>query len=157
MNKVNWRCTRYVFTYIRGTYISRTFGTSSSTEGTRNWTCSYYASHKNQKMCTACDLQVIVHFSFFFVFLTPFVIFALLDFSSCFLFLLLLSHFYSPACGLNPWSLVSSLPPPPGSRLQFLSRIRMVLQSHCSSIFRRVLVTHALALSASQFVHKKKP
>ena len=29
-------------------------------------------------------------------------------------------------------------------------------QSHCSSIFRRVLLTHALALSASQFVHKKK-
>ena len=29
-------------------------------------------------------------------------------------------------------------------------------QSHCSSIFHRVLLTHALALSASQFVHKKK-
>ena len=31
-----------------------------------------------------------------------------------------------------------------------------VQQSHCSSIFHRVLLTHALALSASQFVHKKK-
>ena len=32
-----------------------------------------------------------------------------------------------------------------------------VQQSHCSSIFSsRVLLTHALALSASQFVHKKK-
>ena len=33
---------------------------------------------------------------------------------------------------------------------------RRVQQSHCSSIFHRVLLTHALALSASQFVHKKK-
>ena len=31
-----------------------------------------------------------------------------------------------------------------------------VQQSHCSSIFHRVLLTHALALSASQVVHKKK-
>ena len=31
-----------------------------------------------------------------------------------------------------------------------------VQQSRCSSIFHRVLLTHALALSASQFVHKKK-
>ena len=31
-----------------------------------------------------------------------------------------------------------------------------VQQSHCSSIFHRVLQTHALALSASQFVHKKR-
>ena len=28
--------------------------------------------------------------------------------------------------------------------------------SHCSSVYHRVLLTHALALSASQFVHKKK-
>ena len=31
-----------------------------------------------------------------------------------------------------------------------------IQQSHCSSIFHRVLLTHALALSASQFVHTKK-
>ena len=31
-----------------------------------------------------------------------------------------------------------------------------VQQSHCSSIVHRVLLTHALALFASQFVHKKK-
>ena len=31
-----------------------------------------------------------------------------------------------------------------------------VQHSHCSSIFHRVLLTHALALSASQLVHKKK-
>ena len=31
-----------------------------------------------------------------------------------------------------------------------------VQQSHCSLMFHRVLLTRALALSASQFVHKKK-
>ena len=31
-----------------------------------------------------------------------------------------------------------------------------VQQSHCSSIFHRVLLTHAFALSAGHFVHKKK-
>ena len=44
---------------------------------------------------------------------------------------------------------------PLGSCLQFFIAHR-VQQSHCSSIFHRVLPTHALALSASQFVHKKK-
>ena len=42
---------------------------------------------------------------------------------------------------------------------RFLSSIfiaHRVQQSHCLSIFDRVLLTHALALSASQFVHKKK-
>ena len=42
---------------------------------------------------------------------------------------------------------------------QFLPSIfiaHRVQQSHCSSIFYRVLLTHALALSASQFVRKKK-
>ena len=33
--------------------------------------------------------------------------------------------------------------------------VHRVHQSHCSSIFHRVPLTHALALSASQFVHKK--
>ena len=44
----------------------------------------------------------------------------------------------------------------PGSCLQILSRICRVRQSHCLSIFHRVLLTRALALSASQVVHKKK-
>ena len=42
---------------------------------------------------------------------------------------------------------------------QFLPSIfiaHRVEQTHCSSIFHRVLLTHALALSAGQFVHKKK-
>ena len=54
----------------------------------------------------------------------------------------------------KPWSQVSSLSPP-----RFLPSFYIahrVQQSHCSSIFRRVFLTHALALSASQFVHKKK-
>ena len=33
--------------------------------------------------------------------------------------------------------------------------VHRVHQSHCSSIFHRVPLTHSLALSASQFVHKK--
>ena len=55
----------------------------------------------------------------------------------------------------KPWSQVSCLPPPP----RFLPSIfiaHRVQQSHCSSIFHRVLLTHALALAASQCVHKKK-
>ena len=54
----------------------------------------------------------------------------------------------------KPCSQESSLLPP-GSCLPFLSR-SWVQHSHCSSIFHRMLLTHALALSASQFEHKKK-
>ena len=50
---------------------------------------------------------------------------------------------------LKPWSQVPSLLPP-GSSI-FIAHT--VQQSHCSSIFHRVLLTHAIALSASQFVH----
>ena len=45
--------------------------------------------------------------------------------------------------------------PPPGSCLHFFIAHR-VQQSRCSSIFYRMLLTHALALSASQSVHNKK-
>ena len=55
----------------------------------------------------------------------------------------------------KPWSQVSSLLPP-GSCLRFLSRIGFSNPTHCSSIFHRVLLSHALALSESQFVHSKK-
>ena len=44
---------------------------------------------------------------------------------------------------------------PPVLAFIFLSRIR-VQQSHCSSIFHRVLLTHALAFSASKLVRKKR-
>ena len=55
----------------------------------------------------------------------------------------------------KPWSQVGVVPPPP----RFLPSTfitHRVQKSHCSSIFYRVLLTHALALSASQFVRKKK-
>ena len=51
--------------------------------------------------------------------------------------------------------MVTGVAPPP----RFLPSIfvaHRVQQSHCTSIFHRVLLTHALALSASQFVRKKK-
>ena len=54
----------------------------------------------------------------------------------------------------KPWLQVSSILPP-----QFLPSFvfaHRVQHSHCSSISHRVLLTHALALSASQYVHKKK-
>ena len=63
------------------------------------------------------------------------------------------SHFYFPASGQ---AVVTGVVPSP---LRFLPSIfiaHRVQQSHCSSIFHRVLLTHALALSASQFEHKKK-
>ena len=47
------------------------------------------------------------------------------------------------------------LPAPP----RFMPSIfiaHRIQQSHCSSIFHRVFLTHALALSASQLVIKKK-
>ena len=62
---------------------------------------------------------------------------------------LLLSSFWT-SCGhrCRPFS-------PPVLAFNFFIA-HMVQQSHCSSIFHRVLLTNALALSASQFVHKKK-
>ena len=47
------------------------------------------------------------------------------------------------------------IPSPPRFLPSFFIAHR-VHQSHCSSIVHRMLLTHALALSASQFVHKKK-
>ena len=51
----------------------------------------------------------------------------------------------------KPWLQVSSLDPPDS----FLLIAHRVQQSHCSSVLHRVLLTHALALSASQILHKK--
>ena len=65
----------------------------------------------------------------------------------------LLSHFYVPASEQALVTVVAYSPP------GFLPSIIIAnwgQQSHCSSIFHRVLITHALALSASKFVHKKK-
>ena len=69
-------------------------------------------------------------------------------------FFFFFSHTFTLQLLDKPWSQVSSLLLP-GSCLQFFIAHR-VQQSHCWSIVHRVLLTHALALSASQFVHKKK-
>ena len=63
------------------------------------------------------------------------------------------SHFYFPAFGQ---AVVTDVVPSPPRFLPSFFIAHRVQQSHCSSIFYRVLLTHALALSASQFVHKKK-
>ena len=63
------------------------------------------------------------------------------------------SHFYFPASGQ---AVVTGVVPSPPRFLPSIFIAHRVLQSHCSSIFHRVLLTHALALSASQFVHKKE-
>ena len=63
------------------------------------------------------------------------------------------THIYFPASGQAVFTGVVPSPP------RFLPSIfiaHRVQQSHCSSIFHRVLLTHALAFSASQFVRKKK-
>ena len=74
---------------------------------------------------------------------------AALFFSHFFFF----AHFYFPASGQ---AVDTGVVPSP----RFLPSIfiaHRVQQSHCSSIFHRMLlrVTHALALSATRFVHKK--
>ena len=67
------------------------------------------------------------------------------------------SHIYTFQLLDKPWSQVSSLPPrPPPRFLPSIFSAHRVQQFHCSSIVHRVLLTHALALSASQFIHKKK-
>ena len=52
--------------------------------------------------------------------------------------------------------MVTGVVPSPPQFLPSILIAHRVQQSHCSSIFHRVLLTHALALSASQSVHKKK-
>ena len=52
--------------------------------------------------------------------------------------------------------MVTGVVPPLPRFLPSIFIAHRVQQSHCSSIFHRVLLTHAVALSASPFVHKKK-
>ena len=70
-------------------------------------------------------------------------------------FVLFFAHFYFSASGRAVFTgVVPSLPrllP-----LQFSSRIGFSNPNCCSSSFHRVLLTHAPALYASQFVRKKK-
>ena len=64
-----------------------------------------------------------------------------------------LAHFYFPASGQ---AVVTGVIPSPPRFLPSIFIAHKVQQSHCTSIVHRVLLTHALALSASQIVHKKK-
>ena len=64
-----------------------------------------------------------------------------------------LSQFYFPASGQ---AVVTGVVPSPPRFLPSIFIAHRAQQSHCSSIFHRVLLTHALAIFASQFVHKKK-
>ena len=63
------------------------------------------------------------------------------------------SHFYFPASGQ---AVVTGVFPSSPRFLPSICIAHRVQHSPCSSIFHRVLLTHALALSASQFMHKKK-
>ena len=63
------------------------------------------------------------------------------------------AHFYFPT---SEQAVVTGVVLSPPRFLPSTFFAHRVQQSHCSSIFHRVLLTHALALSASQFVHKKK-
>ena len=53
--------------------------------------------------------------------------------------------------------MVTGVAPSPPGLMPSIFIAHRAQQSHCSSIFHRVLLTHALALSASQFGHKEKP
>ena len=60
---------------------------------------------------------------------------------------------FHPACGQ---AVVTVVVPSPPRFLPSIFIAHRVQQFNCSSIFHLVLLTHALALSARQFVHKKK-
>ena len=68
-------------------------------------------------------------------------------------FLFFFTRIYIPASGQ---AVVTGVVPSPPRFLPSIFIAHRVQHSHCSSIFHRVLLTHALALSASQVVHKKK-
>ena len=70
-----------------------------------------------------------------------------------YIFFFFLAHFHFPAPGQ---AVVTGVIPSPPRFLPSIFIAHRVQQSHCSSVFHRVLLTHALALSASQFVHKRK-
>ena len=71
-----------------------------------------------------------------------------------FFFFFFFAHFYFPAS--SGQAVITGVVPSPPRFLPSIFFAHRVQQLHCSSIFHRVLLTHALALSASQFVHKKK-
>ena len=64
------------------------------------------------------------------------------------------SHFYFPVSGQV---VVTGVVPSPPRFLPSICIAHRVQQSHCSSIFHRVLLTHALALSKLICEHEKAP
>ena len=70
---------------------------------------------------------------------------------------IIFSRFYFPASGRAVVTGVVPAPPPlPPVFLPSIFIAHRVQQSHRPSTFHRALLTHALALSASRFVHEKK-
>ena len=69
--------------------------------------------------------------------------------SQAFFLFFIIAHFYFPASGQ---AVVTGANPSPPRFLPSIFIAHRVQQSHCSSIFHRTLLTHALALSASQFI-----
>ena len=63
------------------------------------------------------------------------------------------THIYFPVSGQ---AVVTGVVPSTSRFFPSTFIAHRVQQSHCSSIFHQVLLTHAHALSATQFVHKKK-
>ena len=86
-------------------------------------------------LAVSCSSIFVVFFFFFLV------------------FFFLPAHFYFPASGQ---AVVTGFVFSSPRFLPLFFIAHKVQQSHCSSIFYRVLLTHALAFSASQFVCKKK-
>ena len=73
-----------------------------------------------------------------------------------FLFFFFFSFFRTLLLSSSGQAVVTGVVPSPPRFLPSIFIAHRVQQSHCSSIFRREMLTLALALSASQFVHKKK-
>ena len=67
-------------------------------------------------------------------------------------FFFFFAHFYFPASGQ---AVLTGVVPSSPRFLPSIFIAHRVQQSHCSSIFHRVLLTHALAFSANQLVSKK--
>ena len=87
---------------------------------------------KSSVHCVSRCLQLTVHFILFYFF----------------------ARFYFPASGQAV--VTGFVPAPPRFLPSTIFIAHRVQQSHCSSVLHRVLLTQALALSASQFVHEKK-
>ena len=104
------------------------------------------------------SLVLVFVFILFIYFLKVWLVFVVLSYPVCqhftllFIFFFFLTLLHLPASGQ---AVVTSVVPSPSRFLPSIFIAHRVQQSHCSSIFHRVSLTHALALSASQLMHKK--